>query len=132
MRSFIASLVVSFAVLTTPAVAQWDVCNNYRSPVAAVDACTWLIRQGTFQPMSDVYCARGIAYRFLNDLERAIADFNVAIQISPRDSISYGQRGMAYKLKGNYAQALADLQTAVALDGSNQSAAKELRALRGY
>lgn len=132
MRSHILSVVIAVGVIVLPARANdWATCNDYKSSQKAIQACTQLIQAGVYRPMAHVYCARGVAYRWQRNYDQAISDFDMAIALDPKDSISYGQRGMAHKLKGDRAQALADLQTAVVLDGSNDAALKELKALRG-
>ena len=42
------------------------------------------------------YAHRRGAYRQRGNLDRAIADYSKAIEIDPKDSISYGKRGIIY------------------------------------
>ena len=132
LRNFTLALVLSSALATPTAAAdeEWNVCNNYRDHAKAIAACTRMIRDGSDKPMVWVYAARGVAYSWSKQYDAAIADFDVALRLDPKDSIAWGQRGIAHKLKGNRTQALADLQTAVALDSKNDTAAKELEKLR--
>ena len=108
---------------------EWDTCNNYREQAKAIAACTRLINEGTYKPMIDVYCARGIAYAWSHKYDLAIANFNAGLRLDPKDSICYGQRGIAYRFKGNDTQAMADFETAIALDPSNSTAVSQLEAL---
>jgi tetratricopeptide (TPR) repeat protein len=122
---------IQCGALLTPALAdELDICFGYQKPRAAIAACTRMIRAGEYEHMSRVYSARGVAYRWSGDYDRAISDFNEAIRLDPEFSIAFGQRGIAYSLKGNRARALADLKTAVELDPDNQTAVDELRKLR--
>ena len=56
---------------------------------------------------------RGLAYVSKGETDHAIADFDQAIQINPKDSLAYNNRGLAYRNKGetdtainNYDQAI--------------------------
>jgi tetratricopeptide (TPR) repeat protein len=53
------------------------------------------------------------------DYDRAIADFNKAIELDPKDAIAYGGRGFAYSSKADYDRAIADLTKAIELDPKN-------------
>ena len=44
------------------------------------------------------------------DKERAIADFDTAIKLNPKDADVYTNRGLAYFDKGQYDRAIADLE----------------------
>ena len=50
------------------------------------------------------------------DYERAIADFNEAIRLDPKDAAAYRNRGFAWKSKGDYDRAIADYNEAIRLD----------------
>jgi tetratricopeptide (TPR) repeat protein len=61
---------------------------------------TWIeLSPTTARPSAIPYRKRGEAYKAKGDLGRAIADYNKAIEIDPRDAISYRNRGYAYYLK---------------------------------
>jgi tetratricopeptide (TPR) repeat protein len=132
MRQLMSSVVIAVLVITVPAAAdELDTCYNYKDSRNAIEACTRLIKAGTYSAMANVYSARGVAHRWSGNPRMAIPDFDEAIRLNPKHSIAYGQRGIAHRDLGNRAQALADLQTAVALDDSNQTAVTELRLLKG-
>src|ERR1041384_3873173 len=59
---------------------------------------------------------RGAAYGQKGDLDRAIADFDRAIQIEPNLADAYNNRGAAYGLKGDVDRAIADFDTAIQLN----------------
>lgn len=55
---------------------------------------------------------RGIRDR----LDRAIVNYNEAIQFDPKDAIAYYERGIAYKAKGDNDRAIADYTEAIQVD----------------
>ena len=54
------------------------------------------------------YNARGLAYYKKGDYEKALADFNQAIRLSPFLAEPYTNRGLIEDLKGDYERAIAD------------------------
>jgi len=62
------------------------------------------------------YRSRGTAYARKGDYNRAIADFDQAIQISPKDISAHIGRGTAYMEKSDIAHAVADFETAVRIE----------------
>ena len=48
--------------------------------------------------------------------DRAIADYDQAIQINPKDVYAYNKRGNAYTAKGNYDLAIADYDQAIQIN----------------
>ena len=48
-------------------------------------------------------------YFFLNDNENALADYNNAIKLNPKDDNAYYNRGIIYRLKGQNEKAIIDL-----------------------
>jgi tetratricopeptide (TPR) repeat protein len=64
------------------------------------------------------YNHRGLAYMQKNELDRALADFNVALKIAPRDPVLFINRGRVHQKKGMPDLALADLRRAETLADS--------------
>ncbi|WP_240537995.1 tetratricopeptide repeat protein [Bradyrhizobium japonicum] len=60
--------------------------------------------------------ARGGAYAAKGDFDRAIADYDEAIRLNPRDKEAISARGNAYKTKGDFDRAIADYDQAAQLD----------------
>jgi len=82
--------------------------------------CTRIINPSLFGPISKknltIACYnRGIAYGISGQYDRAIADYDTAIMLSPKDSIAYIVRGISYEGKGQYDRAIADYDTAIML-----------------
>jgi lipoprotein NlpI len=66
--------------------------------------------------------ARGGAYHAKGDLDRAIADYDEAIRLNPKDKDAFGLRANAYKAKGDFGHSLADYDQLVQLDAKDARA----------
>ena len=74
----------------------------------------WILTM--FNPdYADAYYNRGLAYFYEGDYDRAIADFDKAIELKPDDAVAYNNRGNAYADKGKYDRAIADFDKAIEL-----------------
>ena len=62
------------------------------------------------------FYARGMAQQSLGNHDLAIADFDKAVELDPRQSIFYVSRGIAFSEKKNYDRALADFDRAIQLE----------------
>jgi tetratricopeptide (TPR) repeat protein len=87
-------------------------------PDVKITGCTALIQAGqdTTKNLSVIYNNRGIAYDDKGDYDRAIQDFNEAIQLDPNDETAYYDRGYAYNKKGDYDRAIQDFNEAIHLN----------------
>ena len=54
------------------------------------------------------YSDRGVSYFKKGQYDQAIADYNRAIEINPKDAKAYNNRGIAYGEKGQYGLSIAD------------------------
>ena len=94
---------------TTP----WRQCLTDTSR-AAVDACTLVIES---DPQNDgAFVNRGIAYRRLGDLDRAIRDYDEAIRLNPRAADAYNNRGNAFRALDDLTRARRDYDEAIRLN----------------
>jgi tetratricopeptide (TPR) repeat protein len=66
-------------------------------------------------PTSDNYQGRGVAYRMAGKLDEAMADFNKAIELDPKNADAYNSRGNLYLDKKDYKAAIADYTQAIKL-----------------
>ncbi len=64
----------------------------------------------------DAYYNRGAAKIEKGDLDGAIADYNRAIELNPKDARAYNNRGIAKRAKGDLDGAIADYNRAIELD----------------
>jgi tetratricopeptide (TPR) repeat protein len=78
----------------------------------AVRACTEALRSGED---AEVYSNRGSAFLKLNELDRAIADFDRAIQLEPGNAIRYYNRGTAFSWKHEGEKAIEEYSEAIRL-----------------
>jgi len=62
------------------------------------------------------YFFRARTYSKLNDFEKAMSDYNEAIQLNPNLIPAYNHRGKIYAKKGDYNQAIADYSEVIPLD----------------
>ena len=58
---------------------------------------------------------RGIAYAEKGNYDRAIEDFNMAIELNPNYAYAYNNRGLAYRGKGDFDRAIENFNTAIDL-----------------
>jgi len=68
---------------------------------------------------ADAYNNRGLAWSNKGDTDRAIADFNRAIELDPKYVYAYNGRGLAWYNKGDTDRAIADYNRAIELDPKN-------------
>jgi tetratricopeptide (TPR) repeat protein len=91
----------------------WRQCLADASPTT-VDACTALIQSN---PQNDgAYVNRGIAYRRLGDIDRAIRDYDQAIRVNPRAADAFNNRGNAFRARQEHERAMRDYDEAIRLD----------------
>ena len=62
---------------------------------------------------ADVYYKRGEAWSIKGDYDRAIANYDKAIEINPIFVAAYNNRGNAYSKKGQHDQAISDYTKAI-------------------
>lgn len=65
---------------------------------------------------AELYVKRGRAWSSLKEWDKAFADFETALKLSPEDPVIYSNRGAVRGAKGDYQEALADLAYAERLN----------------
>ena len=105
----IGMIVVTAAIgLSLPAVAQTsselDWCSGKGNPSSerVIRGCTAVIQSSrqTTRNCSTAYNNRGAGYHEQGDNDRAIADYNEAIRLDPKDALAYDNRGNASAAQG--------------------------------
>jgi tetratricopeptide (TPR) repeat protein len=77
-------------------------------------------KQFTWNPNAEsAYYGRGYAYKKRGDYDRAIQDFNEAIQLNPNFERAYYDRGNAYIDKEDYDRAIQEFDEAIRLNPNN-------------
>jgi lipoprotein NlpI len=116
--------VLAAMLLASPATAASDRdrsdCNG-DDPAVMIRGCTQVIEDAS-ESASDRVLAlymRGLAYVAKGDVDRAIADYDKAIDLNPRNGLAFNERGLAYKVKGDLDRAVRDLDEAVRLNAGN-------------
>ena len=108
------------AVATKPAATQGagDVaaCNKATGD-DAIAACTRRIEAGEArgEDLASVHLSRGIAWSGKRDYDRAIADYDEAIRLSPSLARAYHRRGDAHAGKRDHDRAIVDFSEAIRL-----------------
>jgi tetratricopeptide (TPR) repeat protein len=121
VATFIATGFWSPAPAAAQTQQQIDWCVNQGSafsPDLQIGGCTASIQSGRLsgKALARAYVSRGDAYDDKEDYDRAIADYNQAIQLDPKDAGAYFSRGLAKRLKGDKSGGDADIATAKTID----------------
>ncbi len=66
-----------------------------------------------YPKLSKAYRCRGLAFYKKDELEKALADLNGAIEFDPSELTNYDVRGCVFVSKGDYARAVADFDVLV-------------------
>jgi TonB family protein len=80
-------------------------------------------------PDAAFYRIRANAHIVKAEYELAVADFDKAIELSPKESMAYFNRGDSYEKMGNIQKAIDDYRKASELDRSNEPAKNNLQRL---
>jgi lipoprotein NlpI len=119
-------------------------CAQTAQPDAAIEGCTRVIEDPKHKPKgrAAAYFNRGNAYSAKGENERAIADYDEAIKLDPKNASAYNNRGSAKNDKGENEAALADFNAAIKQNAryasayfnraSAYAAQGDVRALKDY
>lgn len=66
--------------------------------------------------LSAVYVNRGLTYYRMAKYKKAMADFDMAIKLVPRNPYAYNNRGLVYEKLGRRDLAIRDYRTALKID----------------
>jgi tetratricopeptide (TPR) repeat protein len=114
-----AAAALALALMAAPGLAQtaqqWKCTGNPDYPWDdQIVGCTSAISSGNYmgRNLALVLSNRGSAYTAKKDYDRAIADYNQAIQLNPNNAAALYWRGKAKQLKGDITDGDADIATA--------------------
>jgi tetratricopeptide (TPR) repeat protein len=112
---------------------EWKQCLGLEGPVVdtVIDGCTAIIQSGQEprEKLATAFDNRGVAYRRKGQYDRALQDYEQAIQLNPSNATAYNNRGIIYRINGDYARAIADYDEAIWLKNGDFPAAYYNRAL---
>jgi lipoprotein NlpI len=95
-----------------------DMCYEYQEIKEydkAIEECSKHISEDGWNK-AITYNNRANAYKAKGDLERAISDYNKAIELNPEYANAFNNRGNTYYALGNIEHAIADFNKAIAFD----------------
>ena len=107
----------SFILLGVPARADdWAACES-NTPDVSIAGCTKIIKVGkqSVRNIAGAHFFRGNSYQAKGDLKRAVADYNKAITLNPKDGDFYINRGVAYLAIKEFDLAIKDESKAIEL-----------------
>src|ERR671921_617151 len=110
-RSLIYTAVLFLGALSSASAQQGDDnCGRPGTPDERIAQCTSIIDSRRAKPLAvaNALRVRGIAWRMKNDLDRAFADHDRAIQLDPKRAIFYSERGISFRQKGDVDRAIAE------------------------
>lgn len=73
-------------------------------------------RNQTFCAQANAFLERGNAHYCKGQYDKAISDYNKAIEINPGIARAYTNRGLAYRRKGQYDKAISDYNKAIEIN----------------
>jgi lipoprotein NlpI len=100
---------------TKATAADVATCAQVRDQDAAIVGCTRIIEDQKQKPKgrAAAYYNRGNAHAAKGDHDAAIADYDEAIKLDPKNASAYNNRGSAKNDKGDSEAALADFNAAI-------------------
>jgi tetratricopeptide (TPR) repeat protein len=116
-RIALAVVFLSVAAAVANAGEAEDQCAK-GSGEAALAACTQLIASSVYggHVLAVFYYDRGLEYKNRGDIDRAISDYNKAIELDPTIGAAFDARGDAYEERGEVERAIKDFDEAVRLN----------------
>ena len=110
---------ILLASLGAPAVVAADSRTDCRtgSPEVRIAACTQILQSNPadFNALAN----RGVGFRMTGEYDRAVADFNQAMRLDPKNvAVLFLERGLAYEGSSDSQMAITDLSEALRRDSS--------------
>jgi tetratricopeptide (TPR) repeat protein len=117
---FISTLIIYSMSIAPSFATDWcfEYQKNKETADKAIETCTEDIDGGKYSSrnLATRYLNRGNAYKDKGLYDRAIQDYDRAIELDPKYADAYYNRGNAYKDKGLYDRAIQNYDRAIELD----------------
>lgn len=112
-----ASIAIALTGSSAFAQSAIDICTrSTERPGAKIEACSLVIAsRPNRSTLERSLNSRGLAYRDSQSYDRALADFDLLIQLNPRVAAYFDNRASVRSATGLFDRALADLNIAVAI-----------------
>jgi lipoprotein NlpI len=94
------------------------------NPAVAIDACTRAIEFGSLDKpeLAKAYYSRGTEWANRGNHDRAVADFELALQLDPKFAAAYYNRALSWSAKGESDRAISDYDAALKVNPSDGNA----------
>ena len=116
-RFVVATIVACVYVLPAWSLDLRD-CDS-PDPGRRIEACTTILHRGKDKAAwGGAYNNRAGAFMAKGDYDRALADYDMAVQLNPEVAAAWANRGTLWSRKENYDRSIADLTKAIQLDSS--------------
>lgn len=92
--------------------------GNYHDAIQLFDQALRL----SLGNLAEIHLYRGEAYAYLKEWDKAMRDFNLALQYDPHLAEAYNERGNVLRFMGNYEDALAEFSNAIQLAPTSHEA----------
>jgi len=126
---FVSAIVSSITLTSLPASAQplkqWKCTGKPNfAPEEQISGCSSAIKSGKLggKDLAAAFTIRGSAYRVHGDLKRAVADYDQAVKLDPREADIFYRRGIALGMSGEADRAIADFDQAIKLEPDHAGA----------
>ncbi|MES2564576.1 MAG: tetratricopeptide repeat protein [Pseudomonadota bacterium] len=113
----LGALALLFAIATHAAQKEPQCGGVSGDPALAIQVCTRAIEYGSLErpELAKAYHARGAEWATQGNHERAIADFDLALELDPKLDAAYYNRALSHSHRGETERAIADYDVAIKL-----------------
>jgi lipoprotein NlpI len=120
---FAGVFLLSVGATQAQSAREWQLCDaeGHGTSDERIRNCTALIQSSRETPTNRAiaYYNRGNVWRADGDDDRAITDYDKAIELNPKYAHAFGNRARSWQSKGDLDRAVADFSEAVRLDPKN-------------
>jgi tetratricopeptide (TPR) repeat protein len=115
---FAAALAVVLSLVVPASAEMVEDCTQSQDPNQRISGCSAIIDSGKLQgkDLALVHYSRGLAYAARGDYERAIDDYDEALDLDPKNPDFFVARALAYSDRGRSRRALKDFGRALEAD----------------